>query len=83
MHAASRLIVSSVVLALSLTVDVGTSPNPAFPQGVASGEVTPTSAVLWTRVDSLTSVKVEVSTKQNLVHPGSQWVTGVIDGIAG
>jgi alkaline phosphatase D len=33
---------------------------PAFTDGVASGDVTATSAILWTRVDRDTNVKVEV-----------------------
>jgi phosphodiesterase/alkaline phosphatase D-like protein len=33
---------------------------PVFTSGVASGDVTPTSAILWTRIDRDTSVKVEV-----------------------
>jgi phosphodiesterase/alkaline phosphatase D-like protein len=33
---------------------------PVFTDGVASGDVTSTSAVLWTRIDRDTSVKVEV-----------------------
>ena len=34
----------------------------SFPQGVASGDVTSDSAVLWTRVEGKHSVKVEVAT---------------------
>ncbi len=33
-----------------------------FPQGIASGDATSTSAVLWTRVNQETDVEVEVST---------------------
>ena len=45
------------------------SPTPAgaaapvsFPDGVASGDVTPVSAVLWTRADQATTLTAEVST---------------------
>jgi alkaline phosphatase D len=34
--------------------------EPVFTDGVASGDVTSTAAILWTRVDRRTSVKVEV-----------------------
>jgi phosphodiesterase/alkaline phosphatase D-like protein len=37
-------------------------PQVRFPQGVASGEVSSNSAILWTRVDHKTPVQVEVST---------------------
>lgn len=34
--------------------------QPVFTHGVASGDVTSTSAILWTRVDRATSVKLEI-----------------------
>ncbi len=37
-------------------------PGVGFPYRVASGEVTSTSAVLWTRVDTKTPIKAEVAT---------------------
>lgn len=40
-----------------------------FPDGVASGEVRPTSAVLWTRVDRQTPLKVEVSANPAFTGP--------------
>ncbi len=58
----------------------GAVPDVAFPNGVASGDVTSTSAVLWTRVDTATPLKVEVSTDPDFdgdaafkqtVHPSS------------
>jgi alkaline phosphatase D len=56
----------AVVLVLALTVAVRAAladdqpGHPMFTHGVASGDVTPNSAILWTRVDRQTSVKVEV-----------------------
>src|SRR5262249_24783881 len=38
------------------------APPVTFPHGVASGEVTPWSAVLWTRTDQEITLKLEVST---------------------
>ena len=40
-------------------------PQVSFPQGVASGEVTSNSAILWVRVDQKTPVPVEVSTSSD------------------
>lgn len=57
---------SAMILALVLSVVTGTAlladqpGQPVFTHGVASGDVTSTSAILWTRVDRQTSVKVEV-----------------------
>ncbi len=57
---------STTILALILSVLTGTALSadqpgqPVFTHGVASGDVTSTSAILWTRVDRRTSVKVEV-----------------------
>src|SRR5829696_4869212 len=34
--------------------------QPVFTDGVASGDVTSSSAILWTRVDRATSVKLEI-----------------------
>lgn len=55
-----------MILTLILSVVTGTALSadqpgqPVFTHGVASGDVTATSAILWTRVDRRTSVKVEV-----------------------
>jgi alkaline phosphatase D len=57
---------SAMILALVFCVVTGTAlpavqpGQPTFTHGVASGDVTSTSAILWTRVDRRTSVKVEV-----------------------
>ncbi len=40
-----------------------------FPDGVASGDVTSTRAVLWTRVDTATNIKVEGWTNASLSGP--------------
>ena len=40
-----------------------------LPQGVASGDVTPTSAVLWTRTTASGAVRFEVSTSRDLSSP--------------
>jgi phosphodiesterase/alkaline phosphatase D-like protein len=56
----------TMILALVLSVVAGAAlpanqlGQPVFTDGVASGDVTSTSAILWTRVDRRTSVKVEV-----------------------
>lgn len=55
-----------MIFALLLSLVTGTTltayqaGQPVFTDGVASGDVTSTSAILWTRVDRQTSVKVEV-----------------------
>ena len=40
--------------------------EPVFTHGVASGDVTSTSAMLWTRVDRVTTLKLEVWNNPNL-----------------
>lgn len=59
-----------VLAAVGLLADPTAPPGaPVFTSGVASGDVTPTSAILWTRVDRDTSVKVEVWSNPALVGP--------------
>jgi alkaline phosphatase D len=53
---------------LSLRVAAATPPT-VFTHGVSSGEVTQTSAVLWTRVDRETPVQVEISTDPGFKSP--------------
>jgi alkaline phosphatase D len=66
---------SAVVLALALGAvgspagAVDQPGQPVFTHGVASGDVTSTSAILWTRVDRRTSVKVEVWDNAGLTGP--------------
>ncbi len=48
---------------------IGAGPDVNFPFGVASGEVTQSSAVLWTAADQETAVKVEVFDNANLLPP--------------
>ena len=48
------------LLALAFAAEAQPSGPPVFGDGVASGDVTSSSAILWTRVDRSTSVKVEV-----------------------
>ena len=65
-HARNRSIF--VALPLGLAVAVAAAPRaaadsggvPVFTDGVASGDVTATSAILWTRIDRDTNVKAEV-----------------------
>jgi phosphodiesterase/alkaline phosphatase D-like protein len=40
-----------------------------FPDGVASGDVTSTRAILWTRADTATNIKVEVFDNAALIPP--------------
>lgn len=59
------LIGLAVALLLSTTLLAGNAravPDVNFPDGVASGDVTQTTAVLWTRSDRATPIRVEVST---------------------
>jgi alkaline phosphatase D len=44
-------------------------PPLAFPHGVASGDVTSSSAVLWTRTHQAATLKLEVSTDPHLQEP--------------
>jgi alkaline phosphatase D len=48
------------VLSLAAAATADSGGVPAFTDGVASGDVTSTSAILWTRIDRDTNVKVEV-----------------------
>jgi alkaline phosphatase D len=63
-----------VVLALGLVSfclnqpSVTAAPPLAFTHGVASGEVTPFSAVLWTRLDQSAYLRVEVATDPAFQH---------------
>jgi len=64
----------AVLLSLALTLVAGALAadppgHPVFTHGVASGDVTSTSAILWTRVDRRTSVKVEVWDNPDLAGP--------------
>ena len=63
MRRSSLLFVPALlVLGLLLTAPGGPPPPVAFTHGVASGDVTPFSAVLWTRVDQGAKLTAEVST---------------------
>lgn len=48
------------VLALAAAATADSGGVPVFTDGVASGDVTSSSAILWTRIDRDTNVKVEV-----------------------
>src|SRR2546426_7315824 len=68
------VILSLVVLGLAAPVSASPSPTPSpavavFPFGVASGDVTPVSAVLWTRVDRHALAIVEVATDSSFSPP--------------
>lgn len=60
----AAILVSSAPAAPGAGGDSGSVP--VFTHGVASGDVTATSAVLWTRIDRETNVKVEVWTNPGL-----------------
>ena len=79
---ASLLLASLVVFSLSTFVADAARAVPAiaFPDGVGSGDVTSTSAVVWTRVDRALPLKIEVSTSASFsgreaykqtVHPSA------------
>jgi alkaline phosphatase D len=53
----------SLVLFSSLS---GFTKTPEFPHGVAAGEVTPTSVILWTRTDGPATVRLEVFENERL-----------------
>ena len=76
------LTASFLAISLSILVAVAARAVPAitFPDGVGSGDVTATSAVLWARVDRALPLKVEVSTNpgfsggeafKQTVHPST------------
>lgn len=67
---AASVVAGLAVAALS-SAPAGAVPDVAFPDGVASGEVTPTSAVLWARVDQATPLKVEVSEDPGFQGPAA------------
>src|SRR5215211_4104396 len=55
------MILALVLCVVTVTALPAVQPGqPTFTHGVASGDVTSTSAILWTRVDRRASVKVEV-----------------------
>src|SRR3990170_2656189 len=63
MRRSSLLFVPALlVLGLFLSTPSDASHSVVFTHGVASGDVTPISAVLWTRVDQEADLSVEVST---------------------
>jgi phosphodiesterase/alkaline phosphatase D-like protein len=66
---ASLLLASFAVFSLSFVAapNARAVPDVAFPDGVGSGDVTSTSAVVWTRVDRALPLKIEIST-----HPSFQ-----------
>jgi len=68
---ASLLVASFLAFSLSsfFAVAARAVPEIAFPDGVGSGDVTPTSAVLWTRVDRALPLKIEVSTSPSFSGP--------------
>ncbi|MGB2695285.1 MAG: alkaline phosphatase D family protein [Dehalococcoidia bacterium] len=64
------ILLSFMVVALAFaTQSAAALPPPTFTHGVASGDVTPISAVLWTRVAQSSSLTVEVSRNANF-HSG-------------
>src|SRR5688572_33288637 len=71
MQSGLRLTYTLLICILSLWVvwstEVAHSKNPeGFPHGVAAGEVTAGTAVLWTRTDREALVRLEVSTHHAL-----------------
>jgi len=52
---------TSIVIMALLALPVIASEDVHFTHGVASGDVTQSSAVLWTRIDEEAPIKVEVS----------------------
>lgn len=66
----SVMILALVLCVVTVTALPAAQPGrPAFTHGVASGDVTSTAAILWTRVDRQTSVKVEVWDNPFLAGP--------------
>jgi len=58
-----------VLLVVAFGVVAGPAAAQSFPQGVASGDVTSSSAILWTRLEGGGQAKVEVSTRPNVTGP--------------
>jgi phosphodiesterase/alkaline phosphatase D-like protein len=56
---------AAAIGSLLIVGTAGAVPKVGFPEGVASGDVTSSTAVLWTRVDTRTPIKVEVSTRMD------------------
>src|SRR5205807_3876486 len=56
------LLATVALLAAVSPIPAGAAAPVSFPDGVASGDVTPISAVLWTRADQATTLTAEVST---------------------
>ena len=65
------LVPSLLILALFLTAPGGPKPSVEFTHGVASGDVTHNSAVLWTRVDQKAKLTIEVSTNPAFPKKGT------------
>jgi alkaline phosphatase D len=56
---------SAVIAGQSPAIVVADTARPSIPQGVASGEVTPRSAVIWSRTDRPSQMIVEYSTTES------------------
>src|SRR5688572_17251347 len=66
MIARSLKITVSIGLAIFSTVAASQEKSDTFPHGVASGEVTASSAIVWTRTEQRETVKLEISTDAEL-----------------
>lgn len=65
-HSQSRLASYTPLTLALITFLLAPGASAEFTDGVASGDVTSTAAILWTRLDRDTAVKVEVSTNPTL-----------------
>ena len=65
------IVPSLLILALFLTAPGGPKPSVEFTHGIASGDVTHNSAVLWTRVDQKAKLTIEVSTNPAFPKKGT------------
>jgi len=62
-----RVVIVAAAVILALAVVAADAATPAFRYGVAAGEVTSTSAVLWTRAPSGGKVRLELSLGSHVV----------------
>ena len=59
------IVPSLLILAVFIAAPGGPPPPVTFTHGIASGDITDSSAILWTRVDQTTKLTLEVSTNPN------------------
>jgi phosphodiesterase/alkaline phosphatase D-like protein len=77
-----RVAFAAALAVLGVAVVVAEAASPSFPHGVAAGEVTSTSAILWTRAPTAGRVEAQLSSRGKLLLRRSLQVSPARDLIA-